>query len=207
VASAFDLGVRTPEIPVASNVAIIALLNLNLIVFLLLLVPPVPQPREAFIRAPPQGARLEIQGEARLLVPRPRRGAGHRDLRHRVELHRPLDRRMVQAAGGAALDQALSVAQTYYRDLETSALRQAHHIAGVIERDGLLASDRRDTLVAYLTEHQDQVGLSAITVVGRNRGEIAHVKDPVIGDLPLREVGEGQLRHGLAGRKRRPCAS
>ena len=38
VASAFDLGVRTPEIPVASNVAIIALLNLNLIVFLLLLV-------------------------------------------------------------------------------------------------------------------------------------------------------------------------
>src|ERR1041384_8115034 len=38
VASAFDIGVRAPEIPVASNVAIIALLNLNLIVFLLLLV-------------------------------------------------------------------------------------------------------------------------------------------------------------------------
>src|ERR671935_3091502 len=38
VASAFDLGVRAPDIPVASNVAIIALLNLNLIVFLLLLV-------------------------------------------------------------------------------------------------------------------------------------------------------------------------
>src|SRR5881296_3470761 len=38
VASAFDLGVRSPDIPVASNVAIIALLNLNLIVFLLLLV-------------------------------------------------------------------------------------------------------------------------------------------------------------------------
>ena len=71
----------------------------------------------------------------------------------------------------------------------------------MIERDGLLASDRRDTLVAYLTEHQDQVGLSAITVLGRNRGEIAHVKDPVIGDLPLREVGESQLRHGLAGQE------
>ena len=99
------------------------------------------------------------------------------------------------------LDQALAVAQTYYRNLETAALRQAHHIARVIERDGLLASGRKDALVAYLADHQDQVGLSAITVVSRTRGEIAHVKDPVIGDLALREVGEAPLRRGLAGQE------
>ena len=37
-AAAFDLGVFAPELPVASNIVIFALFNLNLIVFLLLLV-------------------------------------------------------------------------------------------------------------------------------------------------------------------------
>src|SRR5881398_1125272 len=36
-ATAFDLGIFAPEIPVASNIVIFALFNLNLIVFLLLL--------------------------------------------------------------------------------------------------------------------------------------------------------------------------
>ena len=38
VATAVEVGVRLPDIPVASNVVVIALFNLNLIVFLLLLV-------------------------------------------------------------------------------------------------------------------------------------------------------------------------
>src|SRR5262249_62372520 len=37
VATAVEVGVRLPDIPVASNVVVIALFNLNLIVFLLLL--------------------------------------------------------------------------------------------------------------------------------------------------------------------------
>ena len=36
--SAFDMGIIAPELPVASNIVIFALFNLNLIVFLLLLV-------------------------------------------------------------------------------------------------------------------------------------------------------------------------
>src|SRR5258708_2643648 len=99
LASAFDLGVRAPEIPVASN----------------------------FIGR-------SIEGWFKPQVERP-------------------------------LDQALAVAQAYYRNLETTALRQAHHIARMVERDGLLANDRRDALIAYLTDRQDQMGLSAITVV------------------------------------------
>src|SRR5919201_1872670 len=93
VASAFDLGVRAPEIPVASNVAIIALAS-------------------NFIGR-------SIEGWFKPQVERP-------------------------------LDQALAVAQAYYRNLETTALRQAHHIARVIERDGLLARDKREALLAYL---------------------------------------------------------
>ena len=38
VATAVEVGVRLPDIPVASNVVVIALFNLNLIVFLLLLI-------------------------------------------------------------------------------------------------------------------------------------------------------------------------
>src|SRR5204862_8221421 len=91
IASAFDLGVRTPDIPAASNVAIIALLNLNLIVFLLLLVLLL-QPRDALVRAPARDPRLQVHGQARLLVPAARRDAAHRDLPHRDELDRLLDR-------------------------------------------------------------------------------------------------------------------
>ena len=64
--------------------------------------PPVPQPRQALLRAPPQGARLPVQGQARAVLPDPRRDAGHPDLRDRVELHRTVDRGLVQATGGAA---------------------------------------------------------------------------------------------------------
>ena len=38
VATAVEVGVRLPDIPVASNVVVLALFNLNLIVFLLLLI-------------------------------------------------------------------------------------------------------------------------------------------------------------------------
>ncbi len=38
VATVFEVGVRSPQIPIASNLLVLALLNLNLIVFLLLLV-------------------------------------------------------------------------------------------------------------------------------------------------------------------------
>src|SRR5947209_17335316 len=38
VVTAFEFGIRTPDIPVASTIVVFALLNLNLIVFLLLLV-------------------------------------------------------------------------------------------------------------------------------------------------------------------------
>ena len=201
LASAFDIGVRAPDVPVASNVAIIALLNLNLIVFLLLLV-------------------LLFRNLVKLSFERRHKVLGSKfkaklvfsflllAVTPAIVIFVIASNFIGRSIEGwfkpqveRPLDQALAVAQTYYRNLETTALRQAHHVARVIERDGLLADDRRDALLAYLTEHQDQVGVSAITVVGRPRRQIAHVKDPVLGDLPLREIAEGQLRHGLAGQE------
>ena len=199
VASAFDFGVRAPDIPVASNVAIIALLNLNLIVFLLLLV-------------------LLFRNLVKL----------YDDRRHKVLgskfKFRLVFSFIVLAVAPAIvifviasnfigrsiegwfkphverpLDQALSVAQTYYRSLETSALRQAQHVARVIDRDGLLAPTRHDALLASLAEHLNQVGLSAITVLAPDGRELAHVKDPVLGDQPLRDVADAQVKQGFAG--------
>jgi two-component system, NtrC family, nitrogen regulation sensor histidine kinase NtrY len=199
VASAFDLGVRAPDIPVASNVAIIALLNLNLVVFLLLLV-------------------LLFRNLVKL----------YDDRRHKV-LGSKFKSRLVfsfivLAVAPAIvifviasnfinrsiegwfkphverpLDEALAVAQTYYRNLETGALRQAQYVARVIDRDGLLAPARHDTLLAALVEHLSQLGLSAITVLAPDGRELAHVKDPVLGDQPLRDVADAQIKQGLAG--------
>ena len=201
VASAFDLGVRAPDIPVASNVAIIALLNLNLIVFLLLLVllfrnlVKLWSERRHKVLGSKFKAKLVFSFVLLAVTPAilifviasnfiGRSIEGW----FKPQVERPLD-------------QALAVAQTYYRSLELAAVRQAHQIARVIERDGLLAAERRDALLTYLAEHQDLVGLSAVTVLGSATREIAHVKDPVLGDLPLREISEVQVKRGLTGQE------
>jgi two-component system nitrogen regulation sensor histidine kinase NtrY len=201
VASAFDFGVRAPDIPVASNVAIIALLNLNLIVFLLLLV-------------------LLFRNLVKLWDERRHKVLGARFKTKLVFAFlllavTPAIVIFVIASNFIGrsiegwfkphverpLDQALAVAQTYYRNLETSALRQAHQVARVVDRDGLLDAGRRDALIAYLAEHLDAVGLSAITLLSRDGQELAHVIDPVLGDQPLREVGAVQVKQGLAGQE------
>jgi two-component system nitrogen regulation sensor histidine kinase NtrY len=69
-----------------------------------------------------------------------------------------------------------------------------------IERDGLLADDRRDTLAAWLVEQQQQLGVSSVTVFSRAQ-ELVHVKDPVLRDLPTHDVNESQLRRGLTGQE------
>src|SRR5947207_2002910 len=99
------------------------------------------------------------------------------------------------------LDQALGVAQTYYNNLERTALRHAQHIGRVIDREGLLGEGRRKALATYLVEQQEQLGISAITVFNARGQEFVHVKDPVLGDVPTRDVNESQLKHGLAGQE------
>ena len=201
IASAFDLGVRAPDIPVASNVAIIALLNLNLIVFVLLLV-------------------LLFRNLVKLSFER-----RHKVLGSKFKTKLVLSFIVLAVAPAVVifviasnfigrsiegwfkpqverpLDHALSVAQTYYKSLELTSLRQAHQIARTMTRDSLLAPDRRAALLAYLAEHREQVGLAAITVLAPSGKEIAHVEDPVLGDFPLRDVDKARLTQGLGGQE------
>jgi two-component system nitrogen regulation sensor histidine kinase NtrY len=201
VASAFDLGVRAPDIPVASNVAIIALLNLNLIVFLLLLV-------------------LLFRNLVKLSFERRHKVLGSKfkaklvfsflilAVTPAIVIFVIASNFIGRSIEGwfkpqveRPLDQALSVAQAYYRNVETAAMRQARQIARSLDREDLLAAGRQQALGARLAEQQDLVGLAAITVRGRDGAELAHVRDPVLGDLPLRDVGDLQVKQGLAGQE------
>lgn len=100
-----------------------------------------------------------------------------------------------------SLEQAVAIAQTYYHDLEVRALRHAKHIARVIDRDELLADDRREPLLAYLAEQLEVRGITTITVLSPGGQELTQVKDPLTGTLPIVDVNESQLKLGLSGQE------
>jgi two-component system nitrogen regulation sensor histidine kinase NtrY len=200
-ATAFDLGIFAPELPVASNIVIFALFNLNLIVLLLLIL-------------------LLCRNLVKLWLERRHNVMG---ARFRAKLVLAFLLLSVAPAGlifviasnfinksiegwfkpqvERPLDQALAVAQTYYANLERTALRHGQHIAHVIDRDGLLAEDRREALAAYLAEQQDVLSISAVTVVDGDGRELIHVKEPILGDLATRDLNESQVRRGLGGQE------
>src|ERR671925_2205985 len=162
--SALDLGTFAPELPVASNIVIFALFNLNLIVFLLLLV-------------------LLFRNLVKLGFERRQKVIGARFKAKLVMAFLSLavapaififiiaSNFINKSIEGwfkpqveRPLDQALAVAQTYYNNLERTALRDGQHLARVIERDGLLAEDQRTALAAFLAEQQDLLSISTVTV-------------------------------------------
>jgi two-component system nitrogen regulation sensor histidine kinase NtrY len=198
-ANLVDIGVYAPDLPLASNITIFALLNLNLIVLLLLvvllfrnLVKLWFERRQNVIGARFK-AKLVLSFLALALAPAIlifliASNFINKSIEgwFKPQVERPLD-------------QALAVAQTYYNNLERTALRQGQYLGRVIDRDGLLGDDRREALAALLVEQQERLGISAITVFGAQGQEIAHVKDPLLGDLPTQDVNAGQLKRGLAG--------
>ena len=200
-ANLLDVGVYAPELPLASNIAVFALLNLNLIVLLLLvllllrnLVKLWFERREKVIGAQFK-AKLVLAFLSLSLIPSTlifliASNFINKSIEgwFKPQVERPLD-------------QALAVAQTYYGNLERMALRHAKQISRVVDRDGLLSEDHRESLAAYLVEQQDRLGLSAITVFGAQGQELVHVKDPILGDLATREINEAQLRQGVAGQE------
>ena len=201
VANLVDTDVYAPDLPIASNITIFALLNLNLIVLLLLvvllfrnLVKLWFERRQNVIGAKFKTklvlAFLSLSLAPAILIFLIASNFINKSIEgwFKPQVERPLD-------------QALAVAQTYYNNLERTALRHAQHIGRVIDREGLLGEGRRKALATYLVEQQEQLGISAITVFNARGQEFVHVKDPVLGDVPTRDVNESQLKHGLAGQE------
>jgi two-component system nitrogen regulation sensor histidine kinase NtrY len=198
-ATTFDLGLGASELTVASNIVVVALLNLNLIVFLLLLVLLVRNLVKLYFerRRNVIGAHfkaklvftfLALAVAPSFLIFIIASNFINRSIEgwFKPQVERPLD-------------QALVVAQAYYRHLESTALRHGQGMARTLAREGLLAPDRGPALRAYLLEQQTVLGFSSVTVFdasGRSRG---HVQEALLADLPLDDINPSQLRQGLAG--------
>jgi len=199
VATAFEFGIRTPDIPVASTIVVFALFNLNLIVFLLLLVllfrnlVKLSFERRQKVIGSKFKAKLVLAFLSLALAPAILIFIIASNFINtsiegwfKPQVERPLD-------------QALSVAQTYYQNLEATALRHGQHLARTIAREGLLAEERRPALAAYLAEQPDQLGVSAVEVFDADGRALAHAREPAAGNLPASDIGAPQVRQGLAG--------
>src|SRR2546429_1014118 len=199
--SAFDLGSFAPELPVASNIVIFALFNLNLVVFLLLLLRLFRtlvklgfERRQGFIGARFKAklvlAFLSLAVAPAILIFIIASNFINKSIEgwFKPQVERPLD-------------QALSVAQTYYTNLERTALRHGQHIARTIDRENFVSDERREALATFLAEQQDLLSISTLTVFDAQGQELVHVRDPILGDLATRELSEGLLKRGLAGQE------
>jgi two-component system nitrogen regulation sensor histidine kinase NtrY len=201
VATVYEVGIRSPRIPLASNLLVFALFNLTLIVFLLLLV-------------------LLFRNLVKLFFERRQKVLGSRFKTKLVAAFLSLalipallisiiaSNLLNTSIEGwfkpqveSPLDQALEVAQTYYQTLEATVLRHGRQLARVIGRNNLLGEDRREALAAYLVEQQETLGLAAISVFTPRGQELVHVKDPVLASVATREVNTEQVKRGLGGRE------
>src|SRR4029450_13249285 len=154
VATIFEGGIRGPKIPFASNLIVFFLFNLNLIVFLLLLV-------------------LLFRNLVKLSFERKQKAIGSRfkaqlvlaflflALSPGILIFIVASNFITTSIEGwfkpqveRPLDQALEVAQAYYQTLESTALRHGRFMARVVEREGLMSETQREPLEAFLGEQR-----------------------------------------------------
>ncbi len=199
VATVYEVGIRSPQIPLASNLLVFALFNLTLIVFLLLLVLLVRNLVKLFFERRQQvlGSKFKTKLVAVFLslslIPALLISIIASNLLNtsiegwfKPQVEKPLE-------------QALEVAQTYYQMHETILLRHGRQLARVIARDRLLADERREALAAYLVEQQESLGVAAISIFTPRGQELVHVKDSVLASVPTRDVNMEQVKRGLEG--------
>src|SRR5262245_44505541 len=197
--SAMNWGLTGPDLPVASNLAMILLFNLNAVVLLLLLVLLFRNlvklwfERQQKVVASQFKAKLVLAFLFLSLVP-----TILIIIIASTIINRSIDG-WFKPQVERPLDQALAVAQAYYQNLESTALRHGQQIAHVLSRAGLLAAGRTSAMRVYPPEQRQQLGLGAVTVIDTSGRERIHVRDPALADLPLRSAGDTQLRRGLGG--------
>ena len=196
VVSLFEVSIRSADLPVASNLLVLALLNLNVIVFLLLLVLLFRNlvklgfdRRQARFKTKLVLAFLSLALLPGILIFIIASNFITRSIEgwFKPQVERPLD-------------QALEVAQQYYQSLETTALRHGRFLVRGIERDELLGPGSRNALVAFLVEQRERLGLTALTVFDAAGGEVAHVRDPAVA-VDSQAVHRDKVAHGLGGQE------
>jgi two-component system nitrogen regulation sensor histidine kinase NtrY len=200
-ATVVEVGVKIPDIPVASNVVVIALFNLNLIVFLLLLILLFRNlvklwfERRHKILGSQFKAKLVVAFLSLALVPAILIFLIASNLINtsiegwfKIQVERPLD-------------ESMRVAQTFYERAQDQAVRHGQYIARTLARDGLLAEERRDELIEFLQEQAEQYGLAGVAVYAPGGQELVHVNDPVLVPSLETAVNMEQVRMTLGGRE------
>jgi len=209
-ATVVEVGIKVPDLPVASNVVVIALFNLNLIVFLLLLVlllrnlVKLSFERRHKILGSKFKTKLVVAFLSLALAPAILIFLIASNLINtsiegwfKIQVERPLD-------------ESMRVAQTFYERMQENAVRHAQHIARTLSRNGLLAEARREDLIEFLQEQEEQYGLAGVTVYSPTGQEVVHVKDAVLVAPGVASVNSEQVRMALSGRElstRREIAS
>jgi two-component system nitrogen regulation sensor histidine kinase NtrY len=200
-ATAVEVGIKAPELPVASNVVVIALFNLNLIVFVLLLVllfrnlVKLSFERRHKILGSKFKTKLVVAFLSLALAPATLIFLIASNLINtsiegwfKLQVERPLD-------------ESIRVAQTFYERMQDVAVRHGQHIARVVTRERLLGEEKRERLIEFLQEQQEQYGLAGITVYAASGQEVVHVKDPVLAPSITTAVNMEQVRMALGGRE------
>ena len=209
-ATAIEVGIKVPDIPVASNVVVIALFNLNLVVFLLLLVlllrnlVKLSFERRHKILGSKFKTKLVVAFLSLALAPAILIFLIASNLINtsiegwfKIQVERPLD-------------ESMRVAQTFYERMQENAVRHGQHVARTVAREGWLEETRRNELVEFLQEQEEQYGLAGIAIYSAAGQEVAHVKDAVLVPAGTVTINSEQVRMALAGRElstRREIAS
>src|SRR5919201_1298732 len=200
-ATAVEVGIKGPELPIASNVVVIALFTLNLIFFLLLLVllfrnlVKLSFERRHKILGSKFKTKLVLAFLSLALAPAILIFLIASNLINtsiegwfKLQVERPLD-------------ESIRVAQTFYERMQDVALRHGQHVARAVARDRLLGEDKRDRLIEFLQEQQERFGLAGLTIFSATGQEVVHVKDPVLAPSITTAVNMEQVRMALGGRE------
>ena len=190
------------SIPVASNLVVLALLNLNVIVFLLLLV-------------------LLFRNLVKLCFERRQKVIGARFKAKLVLAFLSLalvpsilifiiaSNFITTSIEGwfkpqveRPLDQALEVAQTYYQTLETTALRHGRFMARVVEREGLMSETQRERPRGLSRRAARPARALRVDAVrpARPRGAARQGSGSRRGAAP-RAIAQGKVAQGLGGQE------
>jgi two-component system nitrogen regulation sensor histidine kinase NtrY len=200
-ATAIEVGIKVPDIPVASNVVVIALFNLNLVVFLLLLVlllrnlVKLSFERRRKILGSKFKTKLVVAFLSLALAPAILIFLIASNLINtsiegwfKIQVERPLD-------------ESMRVAQTFYERMQENAVRHGQHVARTVAREGWLEETRRNELIEFLQEQEEQYGLAGIAIYSATGQELAHVKDAVLVPAGTSTINSEQVRMALGGRE------
>ncbi|MBQ6668479.1 MAG: HAMP domain-containing protein [Deltaproteobacteria bacterium] len=100
-----------------------------------------------------------------------------------------------------SLSESLEVAQTYYKNSASNALYYAEQIARTITTNKLLNQENISKLNTLIKRKQTEYNLSAVEVFSTSYEELSHAANPQIPMTALTETDHESIREGLLGNR------